>query len=330
MIRRSLAVAISIAFGILCGPLPGQAQPGGKVYRIGFLSYFGCGTSVAPNGAFRQGLRELGYVEDRNLALVCRDAPGMVDRLPDAAVELTRLKIDVLVAEATPSALAAKRATNTIPIVMLSVGDPIRSELVASLARPGGNVTGVTLLPALEVVAKVFELLKEVAPHASRTAVLWDPTNPGQAFITDEVDAAGRRIGIQPQRLGVQGAGDLPNAFAAARSQRSQAIFVYPLPLSPPDIGRIAQFALSNRLPAVTPWEGYAEQGFLLFYGTRLSEQYRRATVYVDKILKGAKPSDLPIEQAVKFDLVVNLKTARAIGLRIPQSVILRADQVLD
>ena len=327
MNRRSFLC--TLGFSTFATPLAVGAQQAGKVYRIGFLSYQGCSASLDPKGAFRQALRELGYVEGQNLAIECRDARGRVDRFPDLAGELARLKVDVLVAESTPSASAAKQATTLIPIVMVGVADPVASGLVASLARPGGNVTGPMLYPNLELVVKVLELLKETVPTASRVAVLRDPTNPSHLLIDDRVVAAGRALGQKPQLIDVRGVADFQAAFAAVRNQRAQALLLYPLPLQPAEIRRIADFALTNRLPAVTFWEGHAEQGVLMFYGAGNADQYRRAGVYIDKILHGAKPADLPVEQPTKFELVINLKTAKALGLTIPPALLLRANEVI-
>ena len=325
---RLIGLAVALTLSVSLAPLATEAQQAGKIYRIGFLSYLGCGASSDPNGAFHQSLRQLGYVEGRNLVVECRDAPGRVDHLAGLAAELVRLKIDVLVAEATPASLAAQEATTTVPIVMLSVADPVRSKLVKSLARPGGNVTGVSLYPVLEIVPKVLELLKEVIPSVSRVGVLWDSTNPAHVFSSDQVDVAASALGLQLQRIAVRAAPDIPKTVAAL-SKRTQALFVYPLPMALPDIRQIAEFALKNRLPAVTFWDGYAEQGLLMFYGSGIADQYRRAGSYVDKILKGAKPADLPVEQPTKFELVINLKTAKALGLTIPQTLLQRADQVI-
>jgi putative ABC transport system substrate-binding protein len=325
--RRFLLTSLA---GAVAVPLPAETQPVGKVNRIGFLSYRGCSVSLDPNGAFLQGLRELGYAEGRNLAIECRDARGRVDRFADLAAGLIRLKMDGLVAEGTPASLAAKQATTTIPIVMVGVADPVRSGLITSLARPGGNITGPSLFPTLEVAVKALERLKEIVPRVSRIALLRDPTNPSHILIDNEVAMAGRGLGLVPQRIGVRAAADFQDAFAAILDQRAQALLVYALPISPADGGRIAEFAQKYRLPAVTFWEGFAEQGMLMFYGTRLTDQYRRAVVYVDKILKGVKPADLPVEQPTKFELVINLKTAKALGLTIPPSLLARADQVIE
>jgi len=328
MDRRTFLAGTGAVF--LATPLAAEAQQAAKVYRIGFLSYLGCGASLDAKGAFRQGLRELGYVEGQNLAIECRDARGRVDRFPNLAGELAHLKVDVLVAESTPSTLAAKQATTTIPIVMVGVADPVTSGLIASLARPGGNVTGPMLYPTLEVAVKVLELLKETVPSLSRVAVLRDPTNPSHLLIDDRVVAAGRALGQKPQFIDVRGVVDFQAAFAAVRNQSAQALLLYPLPLQPPEIRRIADFALTNRLLAVTVWEGHVEQGVLMFYGAGNADQYRRAGVYIEKILKGAKPADLPVEQPTKFELVINLKTARALGLTVPPALLARADQVIE
>lgn len=327
---RSFTFVIAVAVLLIGGRELAQAQRPGAVPRIGFLSYLGCAKSLAREGTFRQGLAALGYIEGRGLAIECRDAPGQVERLVDLAAELVRLKVDVLVTEGTPPSLAASRATTTIPIVFLSVADPIASGLVASLPRPGGNVTGVSLFPVLEVVPKVLELLREVAPHVTRTAILMDRTNPAQVLTDDTVDAVGRALGMQPLRFGVRQTTDLQPALTGVLHHRSQALFVYPLPVETAGVRRIAEFALARRLPAVTFWEGYAEQGFLIFYGTGISDQYRRAGVYIDKILRGAKPADLPVEQPTALQMVINLRTATALGLTIGPSVLARADKVLE
>ena len=327
---RPVVVSIAVALLLWAVGGPAKAQRAVTAPRIGFLSYLGCAKSLAPDGAFRHGLASLGYTEGRNLAIECRDARGQVERLADLAVELVRLKVDVLVTEGTPPSLAAQRATTTIPIVILSVGDPIASGLIATLARPGSNVTGVSLFPVLEVVPKVLELLKEVAPHVSRTAILMDRTNAAQVSTDKTVDTVGRALGMHPLRFDVQRAADLRNALTGALTQRAQALFVYPLPIDTADVRRIAEFGLTNRLPVVTFWEGYAEQGFLIFYGTGSSDQYRRAGVYIDKILRGAKPADLPVEQPTTLQMVINLRTAKARGLTLGPSVLARADRVIE
>jgi len=328
-VRRAVALGFCV-LAVACSPLGAEAQQPGKVHRIGFLSYFGCAKSLASDGAFRQALRALGYVEGRNMVIECRDAPGHVDRLADLAVDLVSLNVEVLVAEATPASMAAKRATAAIPIVMFFVAEPVKSGLIASLARPGSNITGVAGIPTLEALSKVLELLKEVVPRVSRVAILTDRTNPGQVVTDDAADATARALRMQLQRVNVRGAVDLQAALTAVLDQRAQALFVYPLPVEPAEIRRIADFALTKRLPAVTQWEGYVEHGLLIFYGPGSSDQYSRAAAYVDKILKGAKPADLPVEQPTALHMVINLRTARTLGLAIPPSVLARADRVIE
>ena len=332
MLRHRLALALVTLVACLAifglGGAADAQQPG-KVHRVGFLSYFGCAKALAPDGAFRQTLRSLGYVEGQNIVIECRDAPGKVDRLPDLAVDLVNLKVDALVAEATPATLAAKRATSTIPIVMFFVADPVKSGLVTSLAHPGGNVTGASGIPALETLSKALELLKEVAPKVPRVAILTDRTNPGQVVIDDSADAAARALRMQLLRINVRSAADLQAAFKAILDQRAQALFVYPLPAEPAEIRRIADFALAKHLPAVTLLPEYAQLGLLISYGVGGADQYRRAAAYLDKILNGAKPADLPVEQPSSLHMVVNLRTAKALGITIPESILLRADEVI-
>src|SRR5947208_12495750 len=272
MQRRDFITLVGGAAASL--PLAARGQQSGKVYRIGFLSYRDCGANLDPNGPFRRGLREVGYIEGKNLVLECREAPGRVEDFPNLALELVRLKIDVLVTDGTPASLAAKQVTRTIPIVMVGVADPVRSGLVDSLARPGGNVTGPSLYTTLEVATQALQVTKEVVPGVSRIALLRDPTNPSHLLLDDRIVAAARALGLKPQLVDVRGALDFQDAFAAILEQLAQALLVYPLPLAPAQVGQIVEFALSNKLPGSTFWEGYVEQGFLMFYGTRLSEQH--------------------------------------------------------
>ena len=328
MARFAIRLAIAAALAVLLAPLAAEAQQAGKVYRIGFLSYLGCPIRPEIMGPFRQGLRGLGYVEGQNIVIECRGALGATDRLPDFAAELVRLKVDVLVAQGTASALASKQATKTIPIVMVYVGDPVGSGLVTSLARPGGNVTGLSVLTP-DIVPKALEILKEAAPSVSRVAVWMDPTQPGQTLPDKQLDAAAKILGVRPERVDVRTAANLDAAFAAALSQREEALFVYPLPIALLDVQRIAQFAIKNRLPTISIIPQGAREGILMSYGPNQAEQYRRAGTYIDKILKGAKPADLPVEQPTKFELVINLKTAKALGLTIPQLLLQRADEII-
>jgi putative ABC transport system substrate-binding protein len=327
MRRRVLGFLLMVAVALCSAPSVSSAQQASKVYRIGFLGYL-CPIRPEFMGPIRQGLRELGYVEGQNIIIECRSAPGAADRLSGLAAELVRLNVDVLVAAGTTSALAAKQATKTIPIVMVYVGDPVGSALVTSLARPGGNVTGLSVLTP-DIVPKALEILKEAAPSVSRVAVWMDPTNPGQTLADKQLDAAAKILGVRPERVDVRTAANLDAAFAAALRQRAEALFVYPLPIALLDVQRIAQFGIKNRLPTIAIIPQAVREGLLMSYGPNVDEQFRRAGTYIDKILKGAKPADLPVEQPTKFELVINLKTAKALGLTIPPSLLQRADEVI-
>lgn len=298
---------------------------------MGSLAYQPCDVVLGANGPFVQGLRELGYFEGRNVVIQCRDAIGRFDRLPELAVELTSLNLDVLVTEGTPQSVAGKRATTTVPIVMVGVGDPVGNGLVASLARPGGNITGSAMFPTVDVVVKGLELLKQIVPGVSRIAVVWDPTNLALVSVDEQLAEATRPLQIELHRISVRENPDVQAAFATIRDQHAQALLVHPLPVGPAGVGRIFGFALTNGLPAITWSQVFAAmQGVLLSYGPHVPEIYRRAAVLVDKVLKGADPRDLPVEQPSKFHFVINLKTAKALGLTIPPSVLLLADQVIE
>ena len=329
MERRTFLAAVS--GGLFATPLAVEAQQARKVYRAGFLSP----TSLSdPRNSrflesFRQGLRELGWIEGQNIAIESRWADGKFERLPGLAAELVQIKVDVIVAVVTQASLAAKHATQTIPIVMVGVGDPLGSGLVASLARPGGNVTGPSSMLA-DVSGKQLALLKETIPKASAVAVLWNPANPvWQAAALRETEAAARALGLRLQLLEARGPDELEAAFAAMTRERAGALFV------PADIifarhaQQIADLAARNRLPAMYGFREHVEAGGLMSYAADFAVMFRRAAVYVDKILKGARPGELPVEQPTKFELVINLKTARALGLTIPQSILLRADEVI-
>ena len=317
----------TLAGGLLAAPLAAEAQEARKAYRIGLLSP----TSQSPSiEAIREGLRTLGYVEGQNLVIEYRSAEGRFDRLPDFAVELVRLHVDVIVAVVTQASLAAKNATSTIPIVMMAVGDPIGAGLVASLARPGGNVTGTSGM-AVEVASKLLELLQQVAARIHRVSVLWNPANEVfQGQMVKATEAAARSMGIQLQMLAARDGKEIDRAFAAMTKGRAEALVVLPDPVFVAQHSRIAVFAARNRLPSVSGSSGYAEEGGLITYGPDFFELGRRTAAYVDRILKGAKPGDLPIEQATKFELAINLKTAKALGLTIPPSLLQRADQVIE
>ena len=318
----------TLAGTLLATPLAADAQQATKVSRIGFLAS-GAAAGTAPRlEAFRQGLRDLGYVEGRNIAIEYRWAEGKVERLPAFAVELLGLKVDVIVAVSTPDALAARKATRTIPIVFVTAGDPVDSGLVAGIARPGGNVTGLSLL-APEIVARQLQTLKEAVPKASRVAVLSNSANPNTPLLVKETEAAARSLGVRLQLLGVRGDDAFDSAFSAVTKERPDALFVLFDPLLFLHRTRIVEFANKNRLPAMYAHREFAEVGGLMAYGADLRDNYRRAAIYVDKILKGAKPADLPVEQPTKFELVINLKTAKALGLTIPPSLLQRADEVI-
>ena len=240
-----------------------------------------------------------------------------------------RLKVDLLITEGTPASLAAKQATRLVPVVMVYVGDPVASGLVSSLARPGGNVTGVSM-NANEIVRKDIELLKEITPGLSRVAVWMDSTNPSHLPAFAAMDATADRLKVRLQRVDVRTAADLDGGFAATLSQRAEAIAVYPLSTKPTDVKRIAEFAVKNRLPTVTNTAEYLKEGLLAGYGPNVPDQYQRAAVYIDRVLKGAQPADLPVEQPTKLDLVINGRTAKALGLALPQSILLRAAEVME
>ncbi len=309
---------------------PAEAQqPAGKVYRIGFLRpQLPCGDPLLFTD-LRQGLRELGYTEGQNLVIECRAAPGETERIPDLAAELVRLNVDVLVTEGTRSTLAAKQATKAIPIVMVYIGDPVTSGIVGSLARPGGNVTGLSV-NLTEIVWKNLEILKEVAPRISRVALLMDSSNPGQLLPAEQLEAAARVLGVRLQRIDVLTPAALDGAFAAALRQRAEALIIQPLAIGAPEVQRIAEFAVKNRLPTMTYHTPYLEAGMLMSYGANIPEQYRRAGTYIDKILRGAKPADLPVEQPTKIEFIINQRTARALRLKIPRPLLERADQIIN
>ena len=316
--------AMLVAFG-----LPAQAQQPKKVARIGFL------TAASRTGishlteAFLQGLRELGYVEGQNISIEYRWADGNFERLPDLAAELVRLKVDVIVALVTQASLAAKNATGTIPIVMVAVGNPVDSGLIATLARPGANITGTSTMTD-DVVGKQLALLKESFPKISRVAAMWNPANPVfQKLQLREVEATARALNVSLQKVEARNPDEIERAFAAIAKERTRALLVMSDPVFTTHRGRIADLAVKHRLPAVTGVSEYADAGLLMSYGASFPESYRRAATYVDKILKGAKPADIPVERPTKFELVINLKTAKQIGLTIPQSVLYRADRVI-
>jgi putative ABC transport system substrate-binding protein len=316
---------------LLAGAVIAEAEQAAKIPRIGFLSS-GSGDPKFHGPtveAFRQGLRELGYVEGKNIQVEYRYAEGDLDRVPRLIAELVRLKVDVLIPGPVAGILAAKEATKTIPIVMVTSVDPVASGIVKSLARPGGNITGFSTL-SRELSGKRLELLKEAVPGMARVALLWDVNAPGPVVAVKEFKAVAPSLKIQIQSLEVSAPEpDLDGAFRAAVKGRANALIVIQNPLLSRYRKRIADLAIKSRLPSMCEGIQYVEEGCLMNYGPNVSDQYRRAATYVDKILKGAKPADLPVEQPTKFEFVVNLKTAKQIGLTIPPNVLVRADRVL-
>jgi putative ABC transport system substrate-binding protein len=319
-----------LAGGLLAAPLVAQAQPVGKVPRIGYLAGDSAAAHAQYAQAFSNGLRDLGYVEGKNLVIEFRWAEGKFERLPELAAELIRLPVDVIVAVGDPVIFAAKQATSSIPIVMVAVGDPVGRGFVASLARPGGNLTGISNL-AVALTGKWLQMLEDTVPQLSEVSVLRNSANPTHPLFVAEAERIAPGLGLKLQTVGVLGSADLDAAFAAMVRERSGALLVLPDPvLSVLLGGRIAELALKNRLPALFAFKAQAEAGGLLSYGPNLVVNFRRAATYVDKILKGAKPGDLPVEQPTQFELVINLKTAKALGLTIPSSLLQRADQVIE
>ena len=320
----------TLAGSLLAAPLAAEGQETAKVARIGFLFL-----NLAPNPhlkeAFRQGLRDLGYVEGHNVVIEYRDAEGKLERLPALAAELIALQVDVILAGGTPQALAAKHASRTLPIVFAAAADPVTDGLVTSLARPGGNVTGLSVL-APELVGKCLEQLKQAVPEVSRVAVLWQPGGAGERTEKDMLKAAevaARALGVRLQFVEARGPADFDRAFSDMTRARAGALTVLSTPMFVSERRRLVDLAAKNRLPAVYPWREFVDAGGLMSYGPNLADMFRRAATYVDKILKGAKPADLPVEQPTKFELVINLKTAKALGLTIPASVLARADEVI-
>ena len=305
-----------------------DAQPLKKVARIGFLASSSSERVKSRLAAFQQGLRELGYVEGKNVIVEYRSAEGKFERLPEIASELVRLKVDLLVVEGAPAAHATKNATSVIPIVIGNAADPVGTGLVASLARPGGNITGLSDFN-LGVVTKRLELLKEIVPSASRVAVLWNPTNPTNPLQLKETQTAAPGLGVTLLSLEAKGADDIERAFSAIRKERPGALIVIGDPMFGTHQKRITQLTIKSRLPAIYGAPESVDAGGLMSYGTNFADLFRRAATYVDKILKGTKPADLPVEQPKKFEFIINLKAAKQIGLTIPPNVLARADKVI-
>jgi putative tryptophan/tyrosine transport system substrate-binding protein len=305
-----------------------SAQQAGKVPRIGVLNAGASSSIPARLGAFRQGLRDLGYIEGQNIVIELPYAEGKLDRLPEVAAELVRLKVEVIVTTGTTGALAAKKATSTIPIVMTTGADPVAMGLIASLARPGGNITGLTSV-STDLAGKRLELLKETVPKLTRVGILWNPADPGSAAVLKETETVARALGVQVQSLEVRSPNDFESAFKAAIGGRAHALFIVQTALINNRRARIVELATKNRLPTMFGEGAHVESGGLMSYAPNSADLFRRAATYVDKILKGTKPADLPVEQPTKFDFIINLKAAKQIGLTIPPNVLVRADKVI-
>jgi putative ABC transport system substrate-binding protein len=327
MRKTIVNVALSAMLFMLCGSA--LAQQPKKVHRIGYLAGGDAANESARAEAIRLALRELGYIEGQNIAFEYRYAAGKVDRIPNLAVELARSKVEIIVAVTLPGVQAAKNATKTIPIVMVNVGaDPVETGLIEGLDRPGGNVTGIANL-GVDLGGKRLEVFKQVVPKLARIATLYDPANPSNLLGVKEVQTAARALKLTLQPRELRATDDLDRVFAAMRKQRPDGLYVHGGPLTSTNQKQIVGFALKSRLPSVYSTREYVATGGLMSYGTDLAEQYLRVAYYIDRILKGARPADLPVEQPTKFELVINLKTAKQIGLTIPQSVLYRADKVI-
>ncbi len=319
----------TLALGLIAAPFPAGAQRAGRIPRIGFLGTSSPSLESHFVEAFTQGLRDLGYVEGQNITIDYRWAEGQDDRFPDLAAELVRLKADVIVTTGTPATLAAKQATKTVPIVMASSGNPVQSGLVASLARPGGNVTGLSIF-APELEGKRLELLKEAVPRLSRVALLWNPANPALTVVFQQTQIAAKALRLTPQPVvEVRRVDDFELAFATIAGARPQALVVLVDRLLLAHRRRIVDFAANSRLPAMYGYRDYVDAGGLMSYAPSNIDLFRGAAIYVDKILKGANPANLPVQQPAKFELIINLKTAKALGLTIPQSLLRRADELI-
>jgi len=320
---------VTLTLSMLVAPLAAEAQPPIKVARVGWLSDgIRAGAASHLHEAFLHGLRDLGYVEGQNLVMERRDAEGQLDRLPALAAQLVARQVEVIVTWGVPGTRAAQQATSTIPIVMAEAGDPVRTGLVASLARPGGNVTGLSVMDP-DLNSKQLQLLKEAAPKISRVAVLYNPTFPASVLSLREVQAAGPALGLAILPMEVRTADELDAQLAVMTSMHADALLTFGDPFTSRHQSRLLDFAATHQWPAASLWREFVEAGGLLSYGPSLRDLFRRAATYVHKILQGAKPGDLPVEQPMKFDLILNLKTAKALGLTIPPTLLFQADEVI-
>jgi len=322
MKRKIATLALCAIFFALCGSA--EAQQPTKIPRIGYLGV----NRTNRTEAFRQGLRELGYIEQKNIVIEYRFAKGELNRLSELAADLVRLKVDVIVTAGAAATRPAKEATVTIPIVMANDNDPVGSGFVVSLAHPGENITGISNFSP-EISGKQLELLKEIVPRVSRVAVLGELNNPGNAQALRDMELAAGIIRVQLQTLDVRGPNDIATGFQAANKGRADAMLVLGGPVTTSQIGLIAELAAKSHLPAIYPQSDYMDAGGLMFYGVSINDLFRRAATYVDKILKGARPADIPVERPTKFEFIINLKAAKQIGLTIPPNVLVRADKVI-
>ena len=327
MKRRAFVFAVGMS--LLGVPLRLAAQQPQRVPRVGYLFSFTPAEGRHLWEACRQGLRELGYVEGKNIVLEPRWADGRHERLPELAADLVRLKVDVIVSAATPASRAAKAATSSIPIVIVAVGEPVKTGLIASLARPGGNVTGLSLLTT-ELSGKRLELLAHVVRNMPRVALLMNPDNPVHAVFLEETRVAAQKLGVQLQLLEARNPKDIEHVFDAAAGERTAGLIVFDDPVLFSHRKQIVTLAVKRRLPVMYGYREFVDDGGLMSYGPDRVAHYRRTAVYVDKILRGAKPADLPVEQPTKFGLVINMKTAKTLGLTIPPSLRLQADQLVE
>ena len=326
MNRRDAVVAL-VALGAAAGSRAALAQPQGKIWRVGILSPTSASLSSSNTNAFLKRMRELGYIEGRNLVVEWRFADGRLERLPGLAAELVQLKVDVIVVQSSAAISAAQNATTTIPIVMTSAGDPVRSGFVKSLARPGGNITGLSIMSG-DTGAKLLELLRSVVPKLSRVAILTASATYGA--ISQSVQATAQKTGVKTLVAEASTPQEIENAFSMMVREKADAVIVGSPTTFAQQHRQIAELALKYRMPSMFQDRVTAENGGLISYGQKFTDFYERSATYVDKILKGAKPGDLPVEQPVSFELVVNLKTAKALGLTIPQTILVRADEVIE
>ncbi len=327
--RRKLIIALGV--GVLAAPLDLFAQQQGKSWRVGFLSPRRRPVSLHSDiyKAFSNGMRELGYVEGKNLVLEWRFAGDKVERLPGLAAELVQLKVDVIVAENTTAIHAAQKSTATIPVVMGTSADPVGSGFIKSLARPGGNITGLTTISA-DISPKLLEMLHSMVPKLSRVAVLVNPTNPGHPTVLKNIQAAAQRTGVTILSLEARTPQEIADTFSVVAQKKAEAVIVLRDSLFNQQVRELAALAIKYRMPSIHGVREYVETGGLMSYGSSLTDNFRRVATYVDKIFKGAKPGDLPVEQPTKFELIINRKTAQALGLTIPQSLLISADQVIE